>query len=247
MSEPRKSPEGKDEVLLSRTRDGEERSGFPLGGVLAGLACLIGLVRFVRLGEWSLWIDEVLTVADFQNRLGEGNVVNQGGYALIAWVSSLFEPTPDTFALRFLPALIGWLHLPVLWLLWRRPIGSLQAGAAALLLAVSPWHLYWSQNVRFYTFASFCALVGVSLTFRVLYDGSRPEILRRRLLFGLFGFGCAVVAILFHPSTALAVFALGLSPWIVWALEGKPEAGTDPRRTGRRLAQAILVLCFLGA
>ena len=48
------------------------------------LALLVGLVRFVRLSQWSLWIDESLTWTDWHTGLDGGEIKNPFGYALIA-------------------------------------------------------------------------------------------------------------------------------------------------------------------
>src|ERR1044072_1063224 len=43
------------------------------------------------------------------------------------------------------------LSIPTLFFPVRRLLGDWVALISALLLAVSPWHIFWSQNARFYT------------------------------------------------------------------------------------------------
>ncbi len=57
----------------------------------------------------------------------------------------------DHFAMRIGSCLVGILTVPVLGLMSRRFLGDRPALIAALLLAVSPWHIYWSQGARFYS------------------------------------------------------------------------------------------------
>ena len=53
-------------------------------------------------------------------------------------------------AARALPAVIGVLALPFMWLLGREVAGERAALVATLLLAVSPIHVWYSQEVRAY-------------------------------------------------------------------------------------------------
>jgi 4-amino-4-deoxy-L-arabinose transferase-like glycosyltransferase len=52
---------------------------------------------------------------------------------------------------RLVAAIIGIISVPLLHFPIRRLFSSRVGLVAAFLLAVSPWHLYWSQNARFYT------------------------------------------------------------------------------------------------
>ena len=221
---------------------GSHRPGSAEVAILVA-AVLIGLLRFLRLGEWSLWIDEALTVADYKNPQ-PGSLVNHVGYSLVGATAALFRPADDPFAIRFLPALVGWLEVPLAWLCLRRLVGGRAAALVALLLALSPWHLYWSQNARFYTLASTCTLVGGSLALHACFaparDGSAAsESARGALLRGLVGFAIAAVGVLFHPSAGFALPALALAPWFAW-----PRTGA-PRPVARRVALALLVVLVL--
>jgi len=52
---------------------------------------------------------------------------------------------------RIVPTLIGVISIPILFFLVRKSFGPGVALLASLFLAIAPWHLYWSQNARFYT------------------------------------------------------------------------------------------------
>ncbi len=181
-------------------------------------ALALGLVRFLRLGHWSLWFDESATWTDIHVGLEGGEIHNPLGYWAIAATVKLLGGIPDEFALRFLPAVAGWCVLPLTWFVFRPFVGSRRAAAAALVLAASTWHVYWSQNARFYTMAQFISLLGAGIVLRGLWSG--------RIVPTLVGFGVAAVAALFHPSAALVLPALILAPWFVrWlASEGSKPA-----------------------
>ena len=101
------------------------------------LASLVGLVRFWKLGEWSLWIDEAYTFADatFEDR--QDQIWNPIGYWLIRWTVGLVGGRADEFSLRLLPAVVGWLCVPLSWWAFRRQVGDRRAALVALLVATS--------------------------------------------------------------------------------------------------------------
>ncbi|MEZ5977148.1 MAG: glycosyltransferase family 39 protein [Planctomycetota bacterium] len=192
---------------------------------LLALACAVGLLRLVRLGEWGLWIDEVFTYADAVNR---GSDVNPFGYALWrAWLG-LVGPLPDEFDLRLPAAVLGLLCVPLTAFAARPLVGARPAAAAALLLAASSWHLYWSQNARFYTLAMALSLFGAGLALR----GARAN----RLPTLLVGWAVAATACLVHPSSALALPGLVAGPLFVRRSPLRLHGRT------RRVALAVLVV-----
>ena len=74
----------------------------------------------------------------------------------------------DEWTARLIPALIGIFTIPVFYFLLKRTFNRCLAWMGSALLAVSTWHLYWSQNARFYislllfyTLASFFFFLGV--------------------------------------------------------------------------------------
>ena len=100
-------------------QDGSTREGLASVGpfrvhfpeALLAAAILLGLVRFVRLGASSLWFDEVLTWGD-AHASGAGPS-NRLGYLIVRWTVELLGHGPTEGALRFAPALAGWLAIPL--------------------------------------------------------------------------------------------------------------------------------------
>jgi len=194
--------------------------------VLIGLLCAL---RFLNLGGWSLWLDEVLTLADAYH--GE-DAANPLGYALFELFYRTSAERPDAFQLRLPAALFGCASIgAALWAL--RPfVGARAATLSALLLAASPWHVYWSQNARFYTLAQTLALVGGGLLLRGLYLDSV-----RRTLAGLGLLACAALT---HPSAAFLIAPLLVVPWAVRFLEWVPPGRS--RAWGWFAAAGLLAL-----
>lgn len=124
--------------------------------ILAAIVLLAALLRFYQLGSWSFWIDELYTLGRIRNL---GNIlqnptilleVRPPPSILLMSLAAQFLETSEWSA-RLIPALTGIVSIPILYFPTRRVFGPFVALLAALLLAVSPWHLYWSQNARFYT------------------------------------------------------------------------------------------------
>jgi 4-amino-4-deoxy-L-arabinose transferase-like glycosyltransferase len=125
---------------------------------LVGVTALAAVLRFYRLGEWSFWTDELFTVARIEAEYSTLPATVRR-IAEVRWMPlSLVLTSPvlnmlgtHEWAARLVPAIIGVASVPLLYLPTRKIFGPTVALLAALLLAVAPWHIYWSQNARFYT------------------------------------------------------------------------------------------------
>jgi len=216
------------DLLGPKAPDSDEAPDPLLRPALILIACLAAL-RFLLLGHWSLWHDEALTLADAYHGDGAANPLGYGLFELLYRASSA---RPDEFLLRLPAALLGCAAiLSALWAL--RPfVGARAATLSALFLAASPWHLYWSQNARFYTLAQTLALLGGGLLLRGLYlDSVRRTLAGLALLAG---------AALTHPSAAFLIAPLLVVPWIVRFLEWIPPARS--RAWGWFAATGLLTL-----
>ena len=187
-----------------------------------GLACLLGLVRFWNLGHWSLWLDEALTWADAHH----GDNYNWPGYALVRWTTELLGEGPSEFSLRLLPALAGWLAIPAAWWALQPWVGGRRAALVALLVALSPWEVYWSQTARFYTMVQLTSLLGAGFVLRGLLRSSIPT--------ACLGLGVAALGALLQLQAVIVCVALAFGPALAWLLFKKwgpseeGRGGEDP-------------------
>ncbi|HEX7009070.1 MAG TPA: glycosyltransferase family 39 protein [Phycisphaeraceae bacterium] len=150
--------------LASSTRSSHTQKAFL--AALAGLTLLAAGLRLYRIDVPSLWVDELFTM-DATARMAQGD----WGVRPLAFVPSLiglwvqgvdaaalpihgYEQwrqmgvTPGAIRLPY--ALIGIVSVPLLAWASQRLIGQRAALMLALLLAVSPWHVWMSQTARFY-------------------------------------------------------------------------------------------------
>jgi mannosyltransferase len=157
--------------------------------LLAAVTLLALLLRVYKLGEWSFWIDEIFTInraqaqyASFESMLR--NIpphTNWVPVSLLATSAALKTLGVSEWTARLAPAVIGILTIPILYFPTKRIFGTRVALISALLLAVSPWHVTWSQNARFYTallllynLAIFAAFYGLESNRRWLLMLSLP-------------------------------------------------------------------------
>lgn len=176
--------------------------------LIAGIL-LAGLVlRLLRLDSQPLWFDEgysfyfahlpvpallAATAVDIHPPLYY--------LALKAWLMLVGHGAPCLYlpavvSARLLSVLWGALTIPILWAIGRR-VGRERAGRwAALLLAFSPFHIYYSQEIRMYGMVTFLTSLGVWLTL---------EALERRHAVWWAGAGLALLAALYTQYYAVFV------------------------------------------
>jgi 4-amino-4-deoxy-L-arabinose transferase-like glycosyltransferase len=175
---------------------------------LALITLLAAALRFYRLGEWSFWIDELysirraLTQTEFAEAVARWPPVTT---LLIGATLRLLGVTE--WSARLVPAVIGILTIPILYLPIRRVWNVRVALIASLLVALSPWHLFWSQNARYYTaLMLLCALA--SLAVFVAFEKNRPWLIAAFYLLLVVAFRERYLALLMVPGVLLYLLLL---------------------------------------
>jgi len=211
-------------------------------------------VRLYGLTYHSLWFDEVMSTFWAAKPAGEiwrvGLSLAQDKHpplyylALHGW-TALFGP--GDVAVRSLGAIIGALAvLPVYGI--GKTLGGVRAGAfAALLVALNPFLVWYSQEARMFMPATTFALVGIYGTLRIanceLRIANRRHVLLAicHVLFAICGFTAALYTYLFSAFLLPVAGAWVLLGW--WLTRKAPGAGW---RLGLGLgALAVVGLLFL--
>ncbi len=184
---------------------------------------LAGGMRLFNLSEFSFWEDELYTIRSSAFK-GDVQVAKEFGYiptALGLWATGadMDQVTWDNvsqwqdlgvhpFGARIGSCIVGLLSIPLLALAGRRLFGDRTTLILALLLAVSPWHLFWSQASRFYTLQFLFYNLALIWYFRTCLEKSN----RIAILAGL----AIVFAYLSQPPALL--FSLVLAADVVLCL-----------------------------
>jgi mannosyltransferase len=161
-------------------------SWFRLGreGIIVGLMLLGLLLRACRLGAQSLWFDEAYTAAIAGMPLREGlrALIADGVHPPFFYLleSGMLTFGGNEIWLRLPSLLAGVAAIPLLYELGRKWVGPRAGLLASALIALSPYHIWYSQDARMY------ALLGtLSILSMVFYD----RLLERPSPWGFAGFG----------------------------------------------------------
>ena len=180
----------------SRCQPWSRADAFVVCAVLALALC----VRMFRLSAFAIWIDEAHTWRDVTLPLAEfldsARAWYPTSYLLLRGLLDAGAlPDESAWSLRLPFALLGAATAPLLAVYGRSLVGRVPAFVAAALLAVHPWHVYWSQNARGYALVMLLAVVACGEFWRGMQTGSRRRV--------ALGWACSWIAASGHPSGAL--------------------------------------------
>jgi 4-amino-4-deoxy-L-arabinose transferase-like glycosyltransferase len=142
------------------------------------LVFLAFVLRIAHLGDQSFWYDEGQShYFAHQDSLGAMlDVISDSDHPplyfilLYLWMSIAGR---SEFALRFTALFWSVLLVPLIYLLGRRALGTGEGRVAALLMAISPFHVWYAQEARMYTLATFLGLLSSYLLLLALQKGRR--------------------------------------------------------------------------
>jgi mannosyltransferase len=204
-------------------------------GALAVGGLALGL-RLWGLGAQSLTMDEVGEVALARQPVRH-IVFAQDGFPplyhllLRGWIGAF-----GSDAARWFSVLCGMLLIAVVWRLGRMAGGTTTAWVGAVLVAVSPIHVWYSQEARANMLFYLLAVLATWLFFRAM-ESDRP---RDWLLYGL----AAVAGIYSHYYFPLVIAALLVA--VLLERDARPRIGRLALVHGAIAAAAIPWLMLLG-
>ena len=144
--------------------------------VLLAIIVLGAALRFYLIGSKGLWLDEAFSVWMGQQPLSD----------MFSWLLRIDHHPPLYYILlhfwiglgdsaavvRAFSALVGTLTIPVIYLVGRRLVNWKAGLLAALILALSPFHVRFAQETRMYTLLTFNAAIAI-LALAHLLTGTR--------------------------------------------------------------------------
>lgn len=195
---------------LARRIESFEKRALLHGLLLIAITLLAAALRFYKLGEWSFWIDEIYTLEDARETMLAFPTFQPLSEILVG--SALRLLPVGEWSARLVPALAGIATVPALYALVRRAFGAAVALLAALLLAISPWHIEWSQNARFYTLLLLFYTLAQFFFFDWVESGRLRDLLLACLSLAFATFE-RVTALFFLPVAVAYLAALSLLPF----------------------------------
>ncbi len=153
------------------------RPGAPVDALLVSLCILLALaLRILRLDFQPLWWDEGYSVWFATHPLAQMAALTAQDihpplyYALLhGWIGLLGA---GPVALRLFSVLLGIVTIPVIYRTGLRLLSRRAALLAAFLLAISPLHVYYSQEVRMYGLVALLSTGVLATAWRVLCGAS---------------------------------------------------------------------------
>jgi uncharacterized membrane protein len=138
------------------------------------IIALGGFLRFYRIGSEGLWLDEAFSVWMGRQPVGQ----------MLGWLVRIDQHPPLYYlllhawmclgdgeaAVRALSALCSTLTIPAVYLLGRRLLDERAGLLAALILAVSPFHVRLAQEARMYALLALNASLALHTLARLLTD-----------------------------------------------------------------------------
>lgn len=220
------------------------------GALMLGIAVTALWLRFVGLGEWGLWVDELYSVRHAAE-LAHGQVdirflayvPHLLGFELAGVDMSRLDPKAiwtwqvagvSEWKMRAPVVVLGAFSIMLLGLASIRTFGGRATVLLCLLLALSPWHLWMSQVGRFYI----QLFLLYNLALLLYYQATEHNRLGRLLL----AVALAVLAFYTTPIALMLAAIIGVDLTVSW-LRRRPV----PMRASFWITGAIgLAMCVAG-
>jgi 4-amino-4-deoxy-L-arabinose transferase-like glycosyltransferase len=175
---------------------------------------VIGLfLRFYNLGFNSLWLDEASTYTISVKSFADIWQVTASGEfnpPLFYWAEHVMLMLGNNeIILRFIPALLGVLTIPLFYLIGKEFLDRNAGLIAASACAFSPFLIYYSQEARAYMMMLFFIALATVFFLKAMKSGS----LTHWILFGVF----SALAFWAHFYAFVMIAALVLYALIEWA------------------------------
>ncbi|TEU21367.1 MAG: hypothetical protein E3J21_01985 [Anaerolineales bacterium] len=199
-------------ALLEKLRLNKEKVS------LVAILLLALVLRLINLGGRNLWYDEAFAVLYAEKSLATmlyGTVTQVEGAAadvhplffysiLHAWMRAVGQ---SPVAVRALSVLLGVATVAMTYLLARRLFDRRAGLATAAIVAIAPFHVYYSQEARMYALLGFAAIAMTYFFVRAWAGGSWGH----WVAFGIFS------AMTLYAHNLGFTFVAGLDLGVLWA------------------------------
>jgi len=188
---------------------------------LSLIVCLAGILRWYHIGTQSLWFDELVSAA--QSRMDLPNLVLSLEndfqaplyYFLLHYWVKIFGISE--IALRSMSFVLGLLTIPMIYLVGKELINPFTGLMSALLLSLSSFHIYFSQETRSYCLIGFLTLISFHFFIMIVKRGNKKQY--------IVGFIITNVFLLYTHSIAIFILLTQNIIWFIIKLFKKKQIG----------------------
>ncbi|MDZ7336667.1 MAG: glycosyltransferase family 39 protein, partial [candidate division KSB1 bacterium] len=222
--------------------------------LLMALLILSSLLRIYRLDHQSYWTDEIITIKAAKQSAAQllfhPTITNNAPplYFLMSHFLLQLNQRNAELMLRLPSALFGILSVALFYLVVRKLLGKRMGFMASMLMALSPFHIWYSQEARPYALLLFLSLLSLWLFQELI---SKPQ--NQWLKAGFIGsaaltFYCHTIAIAFIGALFIYLLIFFKNSWTYWLkilfaiiilmipalfylILNPPASGGDPHRS----------------
>lgn len=163
------------------------------------LLLLGGSLRFYKLGQWSFWIDEILTVDRAVDPVHYYITAPKVSGILMNILLDYVEV--NQFTTRLVPVIFAVLTIPLLYFFVYKTLKRSVAFWSTLIFSISAIEIYYAQNARYYAALISFSLIAVFLFYFWHSTGKRRYLVFTLLFIALAylerGFGLLIVSSMF--------------------------------------------------
>jgi uncharacterized membrane protein len=208
---------------------------------IAAILLVAFALRLYRLGYQSIWYDEGVSIHLAQKSLAALTAHTAGDihppfyyYLLHFWIRAAGS---SEFAVAFLSLIFGLFLVPLVYRIGRHLCNPMVGSLAALLVAISPYNLWYSQEMRMYTLGASLGLVSLYSLLRLLASAEGKVYWVGYILSAALG-----LYTLYYFAFLLVFLNLFILSWWLW---GRRQGGGTLVPWHWVLAQLAVFLLYL--
>lgn len=214
-----------------------------------GILFLATVLRLINLNQ-SLWLDEAINVLAVKNNTF-WNMITQysigdfhpPGYFVLLWIwTHLFGFSE--ISVRIPSVIFGVLTIWLVYLLGKEMFNKKIGLVASLFLTLAPLHVYYSQETRMYSFATFSATLSFYFFWKLINQKSKWDVVGYTVASILVLYSDYLVYLIFPAQFFYLVFWQRnylrkiLIAWVVILISGIPWLFVFPKQLANGIAVA---------
>lgn len=198
--------------------DTESRPTYKDRYALTGVLLLALAVRLVRLGSRDYWHDEVHDLLKAQNLkdvILHGEMVSNHPplFSVLVWLWQFIGLDYNEWTMRMLPMLLGVGGVAAIYWLGKILFDRRIALASAFLLAISPFHLLHSQDLKVYILLPLTGTIAVAFLY-LAFERNHPR------LWAAYGFFAAIAC---YSDLFAGPMLVAVNLWFLLLLRGRTD------------------------